>query len=51
LWILFGIAGFWALAVLTGARVPWWGIAGFGALISLAEWARAGARRGGGVGQ
>jgi len=40
LWVLFGILGFWALAVVTGARVPFWGILGFGALIGLSEWER-----------
>jgi amino acid transporter len=40
LWMAFGILGFWALAVMTGARVPAWGIVGFGALIGLSEWVR-----------
>ncbi len=40
LWMAFGIVGFWALAVVTGARVPLWGIVGFGAIIGLSEWAR-----------
>ena len=48
LWTLFGILGFWALAVATGARVPFWGILGFGALIGLSEWARSRALGGAG---
>ncbi len=49
LWVAFGIVGFWALAVVTGSRVPWWGIVGFGALIGLAEFARS--RSFGGAGE
>jgi len=48
LWTLFGIVGFWALATVTGARVPWWGIVGFGAIIGLSEWARSRALGGAG---
>ena len=40
LWMAFGILGFWALAVVTGARVPLWGVIAFGAIIGLSEWAR-----------
>lgn len=48
LWVAFGILGFWALATLVGARVPLWGVVGFGALIGLSEWARSRALGGAG---